>query len=66
VSPPSPFEIPADGFADNVTIFANVTFPVAGDYYVQTLINSNLFMEQKLSVTDLSQQRASVSTDTIQ
>jgi hypothetical protein len=43
-----------------------VTFPVAGDYYVQTLINSNLFMEQKLSVTDLSQQRASVSTDTIQ
>ncbi len=66
VSPPSPFEIPADGFADNVTIFANVTFPVSGDYYVQTLINSNLFMEQKLTLSDLSQQQAAVSTDTIQ
>src|SRR5215471_2636191 len=30
VSPPSSFEIPPDGFADNVTMFANVTFPVAG------------------------------------
>src|SRR5919199_4679400 len=24
VSPPSPFQVPPDGFADNVTIFANV------------------------------------------
>ena len=27
VSAPSPFQVPADGYADNVTIFANVTFP---------------------------------------
>src|ERR1051325_1924721 len=32
VSPPSPFQVPPDGFADNVTIFANVTFPTAGSY----------------------------------
>src|SRR6185295_20304718 len=46
VSSPSAFEIPPGGYADNVTMFANVTFPVAGDYVVQTLINSTLFAEQ--------------------
>ncbi|MBI3654595.1 MAG: hypothetical protein HY231_26490 [Acidobacteria bacterium] len=56
VSPPSPFEVPAEGFADNVTIFANLTFPVPGNYYLQTLINSNLFAEQIIGVTDLSGQ----------
>ena len=60
VSPPSPFEVPAQGFADNVTIFANITFPMPGDYYLQTLINSNLFAEQVISVTDLSGQQQSV------
>src|SRR5262245_16754038 len=53
VSPPSPFEIPANGFADNVTLFANINFPKAGNYVIQTLINSNLFAEQILPVTDL-------------
>lgn len=55
VSPPTSFEIPANGYADNVTIFANVTFPAAGNYVVQTLINSNLFAEQALTVTDVHQ-----------
>jgi hypothetical protein len=54
-SPPSPFEIPENGYADNVTIFANLTFPAPGVYVVQTLINSNLFAEQQLTVTDLKQ-----------
>src|SRR5262247_3986472 len=48
VSPPSPFEIPANGFADNVTLFANITFPKMGNYVIQTLINSNLYAEQIL------------------
>ncbi len=61
VSQPSPFEIPPDGYADNVTMFANVNFPVAGDYVVQTLINSNLFAEQTLTVTDISQQQPVMS-----
>lgn len=66
VSPPSPFEIPPNGFADNVTIFANVSFPAAGNYVVQTLINSNLFAEQILTVNDLEQQQSVVASETIQ
>jgi hypothetical protein len=65
VSPPSPFQVPPNGFSDNVTIFANVNFPAAGNYLVQTLINSNLFSEQVLTVTDASQQEMVVS-ETIQ
>jgi hypothetical protein len=67
VSPPSPFEIPVNGFADNVTIFANVSFPSSGNYVVQTLINSNLFSEQVLTVTDIQQiDHEIVSSETIQ
>src|ERR1044071_2139997 len=35
VSSPSSFQVPPDGFADNVTIFANINFPAAGNYVVQ-------------------------------
>ena len=65
VSSPSAFEIPPGGYADNVTMFANVTFPVAGDYVVQTLINSTLFAEQALTVTNANQPQP-VSSETIQ
>jgi len=66
VSAPSPFEVPHDGFADNVTIFANISFPTAGGYVLQTLINSNVFSEQTLVVTDANQPHAVASTETIQ
>jgi len=66
VSPPSPFEVPTNGFADNVTIFANVNFPAAGNYVVQTLVNSNLFSEQVLTVTDAQSQQQFVTSETIQ
>lgn len=66
VSPPSPFEVPTNGFADNVTIFANVSFHAAGNYVVQTLINSNLFSEQVLTVTDTLGQQEVVTSETIQ
>ena len=52
VSQPSPFEIAPGGFADNISFFVNVTFPVAGQYWVQTLVNSTLFDEQQLTVAD--------------
>ena len=65
VSQPSAFEIPPGGYADNVTMFANVTFPVAGDYIVQTLINSTLFAEQALTIMDANQPQP-VSSETIQ
>ncbi|MCM3872833.1 MAG: hypothetical protein ND895_19300 [Pyrinomonadaceae bacterium] len=52
VSQPTRFEITAGGFADNISFFVNVTFPTAGQYWVQTLIDSNLFAEQSLTVSD--------------
>jgi hypothetical protein len=65
VSAPSPFQVPPDGFADNITIFANVTFPSLGGYVVQSLIDSNVFAEQTLQVTDAQAQTFSTS-ETIQ
>jgi len=65
-SPPSPFEIPANGFADNITIFANISFPAAGNYVVQTLVNSNVYSEQVLTVSDIPTQHEVVSSETIQ
>jgi hypothetical protein len=52
VSQPTPFEIAPGGFADNISFFVNVTFPVAGQYWVQTLLNSTLYDEQPLVVAD--------------
>ena len=55
VSHPTQFEIAAGGFADNISFFVNVTFPTAGRYVVQTLIDSNLFQEQVLTVSDVTE-----------
>jgi hypothetical protein len=52
VSQPTRFEIAPGGFADNISFFVNVTFPAPGAYIVQTLLDSNLFDEQTLNVTD--------------
>src|SRR6476659_5213058 len=52
VSQPTRFEIAPGGFADNISFFVNVTFPTPGQYWVQTLIDSNLFDEQILTVSD--------------
>jgi|DewCreStandDraft_2_1066082.scaffolds.fasta_scaffold00402_47 hypothetical protein len=57
-SHPASFSIPPGGYADNVTIFANVTFPATGTYIVQTLVNSALFHEQPLPVGLLSEEEA--------
>jgi len=55
VSQPTPFEISSGGFADNISFFVNVTFPKAGRYVVQTLIDSNLYQEQVLIVSDVTE-----------
>jgi hypothetical protein len=55
VSQPTRFEIAAGGFADNISFFVNVTFPTAGRYVVQTLVDSNLFEEQVLTVSDVTE-----------
>jgi hypothetical protein len=55
VSQPTSFEINTGGFADNISFFVNVTFPKAGSYFVQTLVNSNLFEEQVLTISDVAE-----------
>jgi hypothetical protein len=55
VSQPTPFEIAQAGFADNISFFVNVTFPSAGRYVVQTLIDSNVFEERFLTVSDVAE-----------
>jgi len=55
VSQPTSFEINSGGFADNISFFVNVTFPKAGNYFVQTLVNSNLFEEQVLRISDAAE-----------
>ena len=55
VSQPTPFEIASGGYADNISFFVNVTFPISGSYVVQTLIDSNLFEEQLLFVTEVKE-----------
>ncbi len=52
VSQPTRFEIAQGGVADNISFFVNVTFPSAGQYWVQTLIDSTLFDEQQLTISD--------------
>ena len=49
-----------------MTIFANVSFPTSGSYVLQSLINSNVFSEQPLVVTDANHPQAAVTTETIQ
>src|SRR4051812_19447085 len=61
VSQPTPFEIVQGGIADNISFFVNVTFPVAGQYWVQTLVNSTLFDEQPLMVADAQAAQATES-----
>src|SRR5215467_2179397 len=55
VSQPTRFEIASGGFADNISFFVNVTFPTPGRYVVQTLIDSNLYQEQMLTVSDVTE-----------
>ena len=55
VSQPTRFEIASAGYADNISFFVNVTFPTAGRYVVQTLIDSNVFREEMLTVSDVAE-----------
>lgn len=65
VSQPTRFEISSGGFADNISFFVNVTFPTAGQYVVQTLIDSNLFEEQMLTVSDASEPELVGTSETV-
>lgn len=62
VSQPTGFEVPPDGYADNVTVFVNTAFMQPGHYIVQTLINSSLFAERVLPVLLVQDQSMSAMT----
>ncbi|HLN97494.1 MAG TPA: hypothetical protein VK208_03330 [Pyrinomonadaceae bacterium] len=64
-SQPTSIEIAPGGFADNISFFVNVTFPAAGKYWVQTLIDSNLFDEQQLTVSDGREAMADTSSQAV-
>ena len=51
VSQPARFEI-NHGSADNISFFVNVTFPIPGQYVVQTLVDSTLVDERILFVSE--------------
>jgi hypothetical protein len=61
VSQPSSFEVPHDGYADNVTVFVNTAFMQPGNYIVQTLVNSNVFSERVLPVMLVQDQQVTHS-----
>jgi hypothetical protein len=65
VSQPTRFEIQPGGFADNISFFVNVTFPTPGHYLVQTLIDSTLYDEQTLTVTDGREQPSEASSEAV-
>ena len=65
VSQPTSFEITSGGFADNISFFVNVTFPAAGKYWVQTLVDSSLFDEQQLSISDGREALADTSSQAV-
>jgi len=65
VSQPTRFELSPGGFADNISFFVNVTFPTAGQYWVQTLVDSNLFEEQTLTISDASEPQTVGSTESV-
>ena len=65
VSQPTRFEISTGGYADNISFFVNVTFPTAGRYVVQTLIDSSLFDEQTLFVADVNEAQLVGASDAV-
>ena len=65
VSQPTSFEIAPGGFADNISFFVNVTFPAPGQYWVQTLVDSNLFDEQPLTISDGREAQADSASEAV-
>ena len=59
-SQPTQIVLQEGGFADNVSFFVNPSFPESGTYAVQTLVNSNLFNEFPLVVTQMQQDQNNV------
>jgi len=64
-SQPTTVEVVPGAYADNISFFVNVTFPTSGRYFVQTLIDSNLFEEQTLFVADVNEAQLVGASDAV-
>lgn len=56
-SQPTQVAVSDGGFADNISFFVNAVFPAAGTYWVQTLVDANLFDEFPLTVSEMDKNR---------
>ena len=61
VSAPSLFRIEPEGYADNVTFFANVGLERAGTYSIQTALDGKLVAERPLYVGIVQQAPTTVN-----
>lgn len=63
-SPPTRFQIPEGGFANNVNFFITLQFSEPGEYVVQTFLDNSVVQERKITVGVVKvQEDGSVSAD---
>lgn len=63
-SPPTRFQIPEGGFANNVNFFITLQFSEPGEYVVQTFLDNSVVQERKITVGVVKvQEDGSVSSD---
>ena len=62
-SQPTQIALQEGGFADNVSFFVNAVFPQAGTYWVQTLVDSNLYDEFTLTISEINPPKAENNGD---
>src|SRR5688572_32745352 len=55
ISAPSAFRIESQGYADNVTFFANVALERAGTYHIRTYLDGKMVYEKPLFVRPIQQ-----------
>jgi hypothetical protein len=61
VSAPSAFRIESQGYADNVTFFANVALERAGTYHIRTYLDGTMVHEKPLFVRQIQQAPTTVN-----
>jgi hypothetical protein len=60
-SQPARFQIPKDGYANNVTFFLNLQLTQDGAYTIQTILNDKVLDEATMFVGIVNQQQGAVN-----
>src|SRR5262245_26570805 len=60
-SAPSAFRIESEGYADNITVFTNVTFERAGSFTVQTFLDGKPVSQKTIHVHLIQQPPSTVN-----